>query len=298
MGHLEHETGSDEASYRTLPSDSAASSVNGATGSDVLDDGSEAGTGGNAGDPLLDFLDALCEEHGQTKTAKRLGVDRKTLYRARQNGALTPRLRDALERERASSRQEQAGGDQLELRVASLEGRLQEVERQLAGASVTAREEVAVLREQVKAISLSRATGAGAGSGSTAGSACRSYVPHRIHPEVVTNEPQPDDEQVFGDSFGLVAEWREQRVVFLAHWPLIEGVQAELRMVEIEVELIEQHGLTLPPDKLPWTPWQREQELSRRGVRLRSTRSALRRARLRRFVIRLLTLGLVGRNRG
>jgi len=51
-------------------------------------------------DPLIEFLQLLINERNITKTAKLLGVDRKTVWPAQDAGRLTPRLRDALERER------------------------------------------------------------------------------------------------------------------------------------------------------------------------------------------------------
>ena len=317
MGQLEHEGGGVEAPYRTLPADSGVGSVKQAT----PPDGSAGGSEGVAGDPmggspdvgqgvdnddsrtapegagvaddvegvaedasLINLLHALTEEHGRVKAAERLGVDRKTLWRATRAGKLTPRLRDALEHELAASQRAETG--ELELRVAGLERRLQEVEQQLTGGLATVREELAGLREEVRAAGWSQPGLQESRAAST------QHFSHRIYPDVVRVEELPDDEQVYGDAMPLVSEWREQRALFDAHWPQLEGLAGEVRMLELELELVEGRRLTLPPGEIPWEWSQRMTELRRRRERLETARSALRRARWRRWLVRLLTLRL------
>lgn len=251
-----------------------------------------AGSDGQDQDPLIEFLRRLIKERNLNKTAKLLGVDRKTVWRALDAGRLTPRLRDALQRERQAAelaaQREAAGGDQLELRVEGLERRLQDVEGQLASGLTGLREELAGLHDEVKALAWTRPGGAGARTETT--STHRS--PHRTHPQVVTVEELPDDAEVFGDARPLVAGWREQRARFKAHWPSGEGLEAEVRMLELELELIEERRLTLPPGKLPWEWDQRRREARRRTQRLGTARSNLRRARWRRRIMRLITANL------
>ena len=52
-------------------------------------------------------------------------------------------------------------------------------------------------------------------------------------------------------------------------------------MLELELQLIEERRLTLPPGQLPWERDQRRREARRREQRLGSARSNLRRARWR-----------------
>ncbi|MCY3923354.1 MAG: hypothetical protein OXG27_13320 [Chloroflexi bacterium] len=242
-------------------------------------------------DPLIQLLQQLNKDHGTIKTAKRLGVDRKTVWRALQAGRLTPWLRKALERERqevkVAAEREAAGGDQLELRVEGLERRLQDVETQLAGGLSRLRAELTAVREEVRTLAWTRQGGAPSGDVSTLRS------PHRTYPQVVTVEASPDDERVFGEGMPLIAEWRDQRERFKAHWPSVEGLEAEVRMLELELELelIEERRLTLPPGQLPWEWDQRRREARRRTQRLGTARSNLRRARWR---WRLLVLAGVG----
>ncbi len=251
----------------------------------------QADSGGTAGDsldaastddPLVRFLHELCRQHNRNQAAKRLGVDRKTLYRALLNGRLTPRLRDALERERVAAEREAAGIDQQELalRVEVLERRLQDVEQQQTGGLGSLHEELAGLRAQVRTLGWTQ-TG-GAASADAADAADRAGGTHRIYPDVVSVEALPDDEPVLRRAFALVVEWREHRKAFKAHWPQLEGLDAEVRMLELETALIDEHHLTLPPAQVPWEWWRRERELARRAARLVTARSALRRARWRR----------------
>ena len=140
----------------------------------------------------LQLLRRLHKEQGNNKTAKLLGVDRKTVWRALDAGRLTPRLRDALEREQKAAElaaeREEAGGDQLELRVEGLERRLQDVEEQLAtGLTGLRGESWTGLRDEVKTLAWTRPELAGAGTGSDAAStASKTRSPHRTYPQVVT----------------------------------------------------------------------------------------------------------------
>lgn len=256
-----------------------------------VDQHEQADSGGGAGDsldpasaedPLVRFLHELCQQHNRNQAAKRLGVDRKTLYRALLNGRLTPRLRDALERERVAAEREAAGTDQRELalRVEVLERRLQDVEQQQTGGLGSLHEELAGLRAQVRTLGWTRA--GGAASADAADAAEQGAGSHRIYPDVVSMEALPDDEQVLPRAFALVVEWREHRGAFEAHWPQVEGLEAEVRMLELETALIDEHRLTLPPAQVPWEWWRRERELGRRHERLGAARRALRRARWRR----------------
>ena len=137
--------------------------------------------------PLLQLLHTLADEHGRGKAAGRLGVDRKTLWRALNKRRLTPRLRTALELEQTAREREAAGSDQLELRLDQLERRLQDVARQLAAGLGSLREEQAGLREQFEVWGRTHAGTPGPDADT------RSPSLHRSYPGVVTVEPLPDD---------------------------------------------------------------------------------------------------------
>ena len=239
---------------------------------------------------LLARLRQLVADEGRGRAAEQLGVDRKTVWRVLNSERLIPVMRETLLRldtEASDSDEcwrEDAGVRELRHRIAILEDLLPDVERQLA--QVT--EALAELRESHPA--------AVAPAPASPPAMPATYVPRRIYPERVELEPRPDDEQVYGPKvFALVSEWREQHVEFKAHWPAIPGYVAEIRMVELEVELISEHELTFSSDEPPWPKWRRRQELQDRAERLEVARTKLRKKRIRRFVVRLLTLGLLAR---
>lgn len=201
-------------------------------------------------------------------------------------------MRNALERERQAAEREAAGGDQLELRVDGLELRLQGVEGQLAGSLGRLGEELASVRDEVKTLVWTRPGGVGS---ATASSASTIRGARRTYAQVVTVQALPDEEQVFGEAMALVADLRERQARFQAHWPSVEGLRAEVRMMELELELIEERHLTLPPGRLPWEWDQRRREAWRRMQRLGTARSNLRQAQWRRGLQGVFSLGLLPR---
>lgn len=117
--------------------------------------------------------------------------------------------------------------------------------------------------------------------------------PRRDHPELVTLKPEAGEELVYGDAAPLILEWRAARRAFLgAGGSRVERADGWVRMCELELVLVGEHGLTLPPDTYPWDGFRREKELWRRRRSLRSAHRERRRALRWRFLRRLLTLGL------
>lgn len=71
-------------------------------------------------------------------------------------------------------------------------------------------------------------------------------------PSVITMEPQPGDEEVFGEAWTLVDEWRGLRESHPFKGKGLEWLADEERLRELEIDLIGEHGLTVPPDTDPW----------------------------------------------
>ena len=261
---------------------------------------------------LVGVLQDLIARDGRGTVASQLGVSERTLRRALSTGQFSSRLAKKLEpladgandvqldllkrqvsvlESRIAELEREANApaaleddEGLSEHVASLEARLQDVEQHLTLVA----EGLAELRESQQAA----VTSAPASPQATP----TTYLPRRIYPERVELEPRPDDEQVYGpEVFALVTEWREQHAEFKAHWPKIPGYVAEIRMVELEVQLIGEHELTFSSDEPPWPNWRRRQELQDRAERLEVAHTKLRKKRIRRFFLRLLTLGLWGR---
>ncbi len=111
--------------------------------------------------------------------------------------------------------------------------------------------------------------------------------PAPVH--VVTEEAGPGDEDAYGAAWPLVEEWR---AVQAGHSPQGRGVdwlRDEERLRELEIALIAEHELALPPERYRWDGFTRRAQLRWRERTLRRVRGERRRAQWRR---RLLTLGL------
>ena len=105
---------------------------------------------------------------------------------------------------------------------------------------------------------------------------------------VVTEEPAQDDEHAYGAAWPLVEEWR---AVHARHAPEGTGVawlRDEERLRELEIALIGEHALALPPERFRWDSVTRRAQLRWRERTLRRVRGERRRAQWRRW----LTLGL------
>ena len=63
-------------------------------------------------------------------------------------------------------------------------------------------------------------------------------------------------------------------------------------MLVLELAMLEDHGLTLPPEKQPLRGFGRKGQTTHRWKALADTRVALRKRKLLRWVRRILTLGL------
>ena len=113
--------------------------------------------------------------------------------------------------------------------------------------------------------------------------------PRRVYPDLVTVEAEPGEELVYGDdATALIVQWREAWDVFNAATDAMDILNARERRLELEIELIEKHELTLPPATRPWDWGDRRQEVRRRNELLYDVTVDRKMLRLRRF----LTLGL------
>ena len=116
----------------------------------------------------------------------------------------------------------------------------------------------------------------------------------RKYPELATIEPAPDDEDVFGAAWPLIVEWRKLRGTHPNRGKGLAWLATEERLMEVEVELalLEEHGLTLPPEKQPLYGLDRSAQVNWRRTALYDTQRARARAELRRWVRKVLTFNL------
>ena len=283
--------------------------------------GKQAGGNGESGgervpdEELLRWAGGIAKTRGRVQAAKDVGLNYRTLARALDDHALTRFVREALlEAHRTGSADDEADGtgetaEDLVRRVEAAEARLADaldaldreheqadaLERRLAlveeqqagepGAEHPAMEPET--ERQAGAASNDRAAAEGAAAPS-AGLARRGA--HRAG--VVTLEPLDGEDYAFGEAGELVAEWRGLRREEGRRGSAVERARAEERRWELEVELIAEHGLALPPETEPLHPSRRDDQLRWRRVTLRRVRRERVRAERLRLLRRILTLGL------
>ena len=115
----------------------------------------------------------------------------------------------------------------------------------------------------------------------------------RLDPEIVTVEPAGDDDpEVYGDAWPLVEEWRGLRAGHPRRGGSLSWLVTAERLLMLELAMLEEHGLTLPPEKQPLRGFGRRGQTSWRWKALGDTRVALRKRKLLRWVRRVLTLWL------
>ena len=263
---------------------------------------------------LRALLHDLVRKKGRVQAAGELGLDPRTVGACMDGEGMSWRVREALERGlpegagSAAARQRKRN-DALERRVETLEkelhdgleavseeiGKLREdqdrrwesLEQQLArretqhenrqGSSRSVDAPSKAERQPEKAPPADKLP-AKAGS------------PKRLYPELVMKEPAPDDEEVYGEAWPLIEEWRE--IWNAGHVGTGRGLawlETEARVRELEVAMLEEHGLTLPPEKQPLHGLWRSTQLNWR----RETLHEVRRAVARRHLVRkVLTFGL------
>ena len=263
---------------------------------------------------LVALLRDVAETRGKVKAAEALGVSFRTLARAVESGRLTGRMADALERHllevegsvTAPVRQKQADGveermEQLEADVAELRLRVETI-RAVVGA--LQEDQARTLRQwedRLARVEARRVVRNGSGAASTPsvkgaleGPHAQPQVkpPRRPYPQLVTLEPEEGEELIYGEAMPAITEWREARKTLELAKRRLDKLAARKRIVELEVRLVGDHELTLPPAVYPWDRADRRDEVWRRTQSLGDIRVDRSRALLWRWVRRVLTLGL------
>ena len=109
----------------------------------------------------------------------------------------------------------------------------------------------------------------------------------------MTVDPADDDEEVFGEAWPLVREWRELKENHPSRGRGLDWLRVEERLLSVELALLEEHGLTLPPETYPLKGLDRSSQVNWRRKALEDTGKARKRRELLRRASRLLTLGRV-----
>ena len=114
----------------------------------------------------------------------------------------------------------------------------------------------------------------------------------------MTAEAEPDEELVYGAAAPVIAEWRLARACSreaIRSGTTVDRLAAYERVMELEIELIEERDMMLPPWTYPWDQWDRRQSLRWRREALEGTRADRARAELIRKLLRIVTFGLWGK---
>ena len=262
---------------------------------------------------LRALLHDLVRKKGRIKAANELGLDPRTVGACMEGEGMSWRVREALERGlqegagSAAARQRKRN-DALERRVGVLEKELRDglnavkgeigklgknqdhrwesLERRLARGEAKRENR----QEAHKPADAPSATGPTVEEPSaTDMPSAGPRFPKRLYPELVTKEPAPDDEEVYGEAWPLIEEWRRLWKTHTGVGKGLEWLETEERVRELEVAMLEEHGLTLPPENQPLHGLWRSTQLNWR----RETLSEVRRAVAWRHLVRkVLTFGL------
>ena len=259
---------------------------------------------------LSALLRDLVDERGRLEAAAVLGVNYKTLARAVKPGRLTSHMSDALarlelSREERTEAAEPERATELEQRVAQLEAGIESLTGELRDGLAELRVGLNELREAVR--DGARSAGAArplvaAPAGERTVADGRPALPglpprrppalRRAFPDVVTVAPADDDAAVYGDAWPLVEEWRRLRAGHPTEGRGVRWLETEERILVLALAMLEEHGLTLPPETQPLRGFARKGQTRWRKTALYDTQRALVWAKLRRWVRRILTLGL------
>ena len=254
---------------------------------------------------LMALLRDMIDTEGGEKAAQALGVSYRTVSRTIESDRLTERMSAVLERHLllgggSAAAQQRKSIKALEKRVGELEEGLGSGLEELRGVIDSGieglREERAQEMRQLGRRLAKLEDGRGAqdsaeGPGDVAEKTAvkPAWRPYR---DLVTLEPEPGEEQVYGEATPLIVEWRRARAEFLDAGDGLSRAIAEERMRELEIELIGERELTLPPRTYPWDGSDRRDELWRRTQALERARVERAWAQIRRWIRRVLTLGL------
>ena len=254
---------------------------------------------------LMALLQELERNHGRKRAAAILGVDRRTLDAGLDERVLSRRMRGALDKALQSgvgsaTEEQRDRSDRLEEELKEVKGQVEALAKDLSkglaavqGDGKALRDEQAQLRRRLAQLEAGGdAWDPGEEANETGGPAKRRTAPWRKFPDLITREPAEGDEEVFGEAWPLIAEWRELKDAHPNRGRGPEWLRSEERLLVMELALLEEHGMTLPPEKQPLRDFARNGQINWRRTALSDTRRALRKWGLLLRVGRVVTFGL------
>ena len=244
---------------------------------------------------LMALLQELVREKGYKGAARVLEIDPQTVTEAARSGQLTRRVRQSLER----ALQEGVGSaaERQRRRNVELEGRIETLEKGHEELGKEVRRRLSGIEGEVASLKQAGPQGTGAsqaGAGPSpdaaenaeAGEARRGRKPptkpsmRREYADLVTREAAEDDEEVFGESWPLMVEWRGLKDTHPVEGGGLAWLTDHERLLELELALLEEHGMTLPPEKQPLRGLDRSGQTSWRRTALSDTRRERKKAEL------------------
>ena len=258
---------------------------------------------------LMALLDELVQDKGVTRTARELGVNYRTLAAARNSGRLSRRMRGALDQRLmdgagSPAREQRQRNEELAGRLERVEGQVDEMGQGLSavqGEVNALGNDYAGDWHRVESwLERIEGSGGGAGEGESEGDSgpvgaspqrnTRS-APRRDFPDLATLEPAEDDERVFGDAWPLIQEWQELRNTHPNRGKGLEWLREEERLMSVELALLDDHGLTLPPQTYPLRGLDRGEQTNWRRKALEDARRARKKQERLRWLLWMLSAG-------
>ena len=248
---------------------------------------------------LMERLKELARQRGRVKAAQLLGVNFRTLAASIESGKLSRRMREALlkmgELDEGSG---DAGGADVD--KGELVKRVETLENEVEGLQQAVNEQADGTRELAQRLKKLEADQHGDKQADSVESLVvgpklnepSSPEMRPMNSYVLTLEPQEGEAQALGPAAAVVKEWRMLRSGQGIGRSRVERAKAQERRWGLEIALIEEFGLTLPPDTVPLNATDRETHLAWRRETLQRVRKARVRAKRLRVVRRVLTLGL------
>ena len=252
---------------------------------------------------LMALLGELVRDKGVMKAAESLDVDHRTLTSSLESGSLSRRMRVALEKALlegggSPAAEQRERNDKLEGRVKEVEGKVESLGKDMSKGLSAVRGDVKALKgdlggveRRVGQLESGRGAQGDADASSAAGESGGRASPRREFPDLVTLDPASDDEEVFGAAWSLVVEWRELKAAHPDEGKGLAWLRTEERFLAVELALLEDHGMTLPPETYPLQGFDRNGQINWRRSALSDTRRALR----KRELLHRFTFGLWGK---
>ena len=282
----------------------------------MLDDRESQPAGGTSS--LMILLERIVREQGQAGAAERLGVNYKTIVAALETRHLSRRMTHALELLMLSEDNPtlQRNEDRMTATDERLDS-LEEVVKELVTGVDKLRTSLNTHRTEQDRVNrlleqrLGGESRVGAdpvgGKERKPGKRARGVTPaltieaparptrptfpRRDYNEIVTVERANDDSYVYGKAWPLVREWRMLRRGHPLRGRTLSWMEGQERLLTVELELLNEHGLTLPPDTQPIDDqWRRHVTEWRLGD-LRVLRRRILCRKLLRWARRLATFG-------